>query len=203
MRLLLLAVVLYLAFLPIWWYSLQVLAAGAGTAADWIYGFLDPRVSIRPDGRIVRVVVAAPPELAPQSTSGLRLDTVSYGLPMLAALVIATHAGSIMAKVRALAAGLGVMAALTIPAVLAWAKLTCLQVDDQIAMSGDRSSFLYYAFHGYAVSQPVIAVTLWLGMMMLGMFKVKDAAQPGIAVARNAPCPCGSGRKYKKCCGQK
>jgi len=21
-------------------------------------------------------------------------------------------------------------------------------------------------------------------------------------VGRNAPCPCGSGKKYKKCCGQ-
>ena len=24
-----------------------------------------------------------------------------------------------------------------------------------------------------------------------------------VKVGRNAPCPCGSGRKYKKCCGQK
>jgi len=34
-----------------------------------------------------------------------------------------------------------------------------------------------------------------------------DAAKPSIRprlvtkVGRNAPCPCGSGRKYKKCCG--
>ena len=26
---------------------------------------------------------------------------------------------------------------------------------------------------------------------------VKSAAKPG----RNDPCPCGSGKKYKKCCG--
>ena len=25
----------------------------------------------------------------------------------------------------------------------------------------------------------------------------------GPAPARNAPCPCGSGKKYKKCCGMK
>ncbi|WP_420811242.1 SEC-C metal-binding domain-containing protein [Desulfosediminicola ganghwensis] len=24
----------------------------------------------------------------------------------------------------------------------------------------------------------------------------------GDKVGRNAPCPCGSGKKYKKCCGQ-
>ena len=34
-----------------------------------------------------------------------------------------------------------------------------------------------------------------------------DAARPtsgprrAIKIGRNAPCPCGSGRKYKKCCG--
>ena len=28
------------------------------------------------------------------------------------------------------------------------------------------------------------------------------AAQPAERVARNAPCPCGSGKKYKHCCGQ-
>jgi len=34
-----------------------------------------------------------------------------------------------------------------------------------------------------------------------------DAAKPSIGprratkVGRNDPCPCGSGRKYKKCCG--
>ncbi len=30
--------------------------------------------------------------------------------------------------------------------------------------------------------------------------KVKDAA--GHKVGRNDPCPCGSGKKFKKCCGE-
>jgi uncharacterized protein YecA (UPF0149 family) len=39
------------------------------------------------------------------------------------------------------------------------------------------------------------------GRMMLSMFppgqiKIIDE------VGRNQPCPCGSGRKYKKCCGR-
>jgi uncharacterized protein YecA (UPF0149 family) len=25
---------------------------------------------------------------------------------------------------------------------------------------------------------------------------------PGGKIGRNAPCPCGSGKKYKKCCGK-
>ena len=31
---------------------------------------------------------------------------------------------------------------------------------------------------------------------------VRHAANPGRKVGRNDPCPCGSGRKYKKCCGR-
>jgi len=202
LRLLVLAIVLYLALLPLWWYSLEALAVVAGTAANWIYGIFDARVSIRPDGRIVRVLVSAPPELASFSNSGLRLDTVTYGLPMLAALIIVTRSSSILLKLRALVVGLAIMSAMTLPAVLVWAKLTALQVDDQLAQSGDRSSFLYYAFHGYAFSQPVVAIALWFGMMMLGLFKREEkAAAPLKSPGRNAPCPCGSGRKYKKCCG--
>jgi hypothetical protein len=86
--------------------------------------------------------------------------------------------------------------------VMAWAKLASLQADERIAQGAGRSSFLFYAFHGYAYCQPVVAVALWLGMMMLGMFNIGQMQRgPTLAVARNAPCPCGSGRKYKKCCG--
>ena len=32
--------------------------------------------------------------------------------------------------------------------------------------------------------------------------KKKPAKRNGKKIGRNAPCPCGSGRKYKKCCGR-
>src|SRR5215470_18614484 len=59
LRLLLLAIVLYLALLPLWWYLLGVLTAVTGVSADWIYHFFDPHVAINPDGKIVTVVVTA------------------------------------------------------------------------------------------------------------------------------------------------
>ena len=42
---------------------------------------------------------------------------------------------------------------------------------------------------------------------MAEIVEALDAARPSMhprqvtKVGRNAPCPCGSGRKYKKCCG--
>ncbi|HXU36539.1 MAG TPA: SEC-C domain-containing protein [Blastocatellia bacterium] len=198
-RLLVLAVVVYLALLPVWWYLLQPLATASGFVAGLIYHLFDSRVSIVPDGRVVRVLVGFS---GGDNRQNLRLDTVTYGLPMLAALVIATHSNSILSKIRALAAGLGVMFVFTVLAIMAWAKLATLGVDEQLPQSGDRSSFLFYFFHGYAFSQPVVAVLLWFAIVTLGMFKESKKQQRDVVVPRNAPCPCGSGRKYKKCCAQ-
>jgi len=33
-------------------------------------------------------------------------------------------------------------------------------------------------------------------------FKAREAAPPPSSIQRNDPCPCGSGRKYKQCCGK-
>ena len=34
-----------------------------------------------------------------------------------------------------------------------------------------------------------------------GIINPKPAQRTAVKVGRNDPCPCGSGRKYKKCCG--
>ena len=35
-----------------------------------------------------------------------------------------------------------------------------------------------------------------------GKRKVPEAPAPKAKVGRNEPCPCGSGKKYKHCCGK-
>ncbi|MEX2454303.1 MAG: YchJ family protein [Rhodospirillaceae bacterium] len=34
-----------------------------------------------------------------------------------------------------------------------------------------------------------------------GVFDPKQAPARSVRIGRNVPCPCGSGKKYKKCCG--
>jgi hypothetical protein len=193
---------IYLVLLPLWWYSIGGLVVLTSAPADWIYHFFNPQVRIKPDGRVVKIVFAVAG--GEPMLSGLGLDKVTYGLPMLAALVLATRSRSLKAKARALALGLGLMLLLTVPAVMMWAKLSGLQIEENLAgaAAGSRSSFFYYAFHGYAFSQPVIAVGLWLALLMLGLFEAKPKKEK-TPVSRNAPCPCGSGRKYKLCCGRR
>lgn len=208
LRLLLGCLVLYLVFLPIWWYTLDLLAGFAGTVSGLIYHFFDPQIAIHSDARNINVIAtaAAGTGFDGQSiSSALRLDRCTYGLPMIAALVLVTPAETWWARLSSLALGLGIMILLTIPAVLFWGKMTSLQLADQIAgVKTSSNAFYYYAFHGYAFSQPAVAVMIWLGLILLGSFKSPrsfPAAPVEKTVARNEPCPCGSGRKYKKCCG--
>jgi hypothetical protein len=216
------AVGLYLLLLPLWWYSLPLLTALSGYCADLIYHFFDPQVSIRPFSRSVSFTITASEASGfggQKHEESLQMDTITYGLPMLFALIAVTSAASWRAKLQALFIGLLVMCLLTVPAVMLWAKLASLTMEGKIARAnmsatGDRASFLFFALHGYAFSQPVLAVIVWLGMLMLGFFTGKPAGKIQFAgkpanktrqqpVARNADCPCGSGRKYKRCCGRK
>lgn len=183
----------------------------SATCADLIYNFFDPQVSIQAVGRVINLTVTATEASGfggQKHDTGLHMDTITYGLPMLVALVLVTSAHSLRAKLQALLIGMLVMCLLTVPVVMLWAKFASLELEEKIAQanmntSGDRSGFLFYALHGYAFSQPVMAVIAWLGLMMLGIFKGnKIEKMPNQPVARNAPCPCGSGRKYKRCCGK-
>jgi preprotein translocase subunit SecA len=36
-----------------------------------------------------------------------------------------------------------------------------------------------------------------------GDMQVQQVVRSGEKIGRNDPCPCGSGKKYKKCCGAK
>jgi hypothetical protein len=211
LRLLLVTALLYLVFLPLWWQSLGALSILFATFADVIYHLFDSRVSIVPDGSNINVFVTAGQESGfggQVQSSALRISTITYGFPMLAALVISTKAETVFAKLKALGAGIGALLVITLPPVMLWAALTSAQLDDRIAIAtqrNDRSqaTFLYYLFHGYAFSQPVIAVGVWLSLVMLGLFKRRTRTeQPLPAAGRNDPCPCGSGRKYKRCCGR-
>ena len=201
--------VLYLALLPVWFFALDGLTLFAATFAHFIYHFFDPQTVISPEGTTVKVIVIATQQSGfggQTHSSAVRIDTITYGLPMLAALVIATRADSVRAKVRAFIAGLLAMTIMTVPAIMMWAKLTSLELDDlieQATVSGWGNRSLYYVFHGYAFSQPIVVVGVWFSLMMFGLFR--ENSKRGLrakSTPRNAPCPCASGRKHKRCCGR-
>ena len=202
LRLVLITAGVYLVLLPLWWQSLEPLSIVIAAVADMIYGVFESGVLIFADGGNVNVRVTASEQSGyggEVQSSALRLSTITYGLPMLMALVVSTRADTILAKLKALGIGMAAMLLLTVPAVIVWAAMTGLQLEDRIMLAtqrinADRSSFLYYLFHGYAFSQPVFAVGVWMGLMMLGFFKQKPKEQqaPAPVVGRTTPAPAGA-----------
>lgn len=205
---------LYVLLLPIWWFGLGATANLGGTLANGAYRLFDSRTTIQPQGREIHITVLAPTESGYGSASHssmMRVDTVNYGVPILIALILVTVADSWRAKLQALGLGVFIMFFLTMLMMLLSAKITGIELDEKIAQanfvhSGNRSNFFNLAFHGYSFSQPVVAVLIWLGLITLGFFKDKIREQVEahkITATRNGPCPCGSGRKYKRCCGRR
>ena len=176
-----LAILFYLVFLVVWWYTLDALTFAAGNIAGWLYGLFDPGTSISTHEKLVvfNVQAGKNTDFAGQArTTALNMGKITYGLPMFAAMASATRSRSWVGKLKAVALGVVVFVLLSIPAVMVWAKMLGLQLEDQIAAvsqgsSETRASFFYYAFHGYAFSQPVVAVALWLAIILLGLFKAR------------------------------
>ena len=207
-----LAIVFYFAFLVLWWYALDALTFVAGNIAGWVYGLVDSSTSISTHEKLVIFSVRAGQntEFAGQArTTALHVGRITYGLPMFAAMAAATRTHSLWGKAKSAGFGLLVFVVLSVPAVMIWAKMLGVQLEDQIAAvsqgtSETRASFFYYAFHGYAFSQPVIAVALWMAVVLLGLFKkISEPVNQPSPVSANSPCPCGNGRKYRRCRGKK
>ena len=207
-----LVIVFYFVFLVVWWYALDALTIVAGNTAGWFYGLFDSSTSISTHEKLVIFSVRAGQntEFAGQArTTALHMGRITYGLPMFAAMAAATRTHSLWGKVKCACLGLLVFVTLSVPAMMIWAKTLGLQLEDQIAAASQgasetRASFFYYAFHGYAFSQPVIAGALWMAVVLLGLFK--KSAEPGnqpFPVSASSPCPCGSGKKYRRCCRKK
>jgi preprotein translocase subunit SecA len=57
-----------------------------------------------------------------------------------------------------------------------------------------------YLFHAQVVEQPKRPDPV-VRLQGTGGAALKRQADAGDKVGRNAPCPCGSGKKYKKCHG--
>lgn len=95
----------------------------------------------------------------------------------------------------------------------AWKKLLDADADTAAAMSGmlmladiargekevkDRDTLLAAAPD--KIADWVVTLNEWrLAQQVQGIDR--RAAAPSKKVGRNEPCPCGSGKKYKKCCG--
>jgi preprotein translocase subunit SecA len=75
---------------------------------------------------------------------------------------------------------------------------------------GQEKAIVAYQKRGYEAFQNLMAeirhdivhMIYHVGIVKQEKPREKEKVPAGKAIGRNDPCPCGSGKKYKKCCGR-
>jgi hypothetical protein len=134
------------------------------------------------------------------------LPAANYGPPLLAALILAAPGWSWRRRGRALAIGLTLLTLTQVVfflvTVVATQQSPVMSPEGMIQPAGYSpiKQPIFYALYYFfdAMGRGFFALLIFLGLVALGRERPVAAAA---APRRNDPCPCGSGRKYKRCCG--
>ena len=181
---------------------------------------LTPLLEPSPDTRYVvdgaQVLVQRPTWLPKQQRMmplnwPVWVPAANYGPPLLTALILAAPGWGWRRRGRALAIGLTLLTLTQIAFFLVTVVATqqspvmspegMLQPREYSPIKQPLFYALYYFFD--AMGRGFFALLIFLGLVVFGRERAV-AAPAAVAprrVSRNAPCPCGSGRKYKRCCG--
>jgi len=195
----------------LWWMVAPVYASGLGIIGRALIPVLeaapDTRYAVE-DGRLVayRPIWLPRQKRTAPLVQPLWLPAANYSVPLVAALVVATPGWSWRRRGRALAWGLGLLTvaqiAFLLVTIVATQQGPIMTADGPIQLPGFSPVkqpvfyWLYYFFE--LMGRGFFALLVYLGLIALGWRAPTTAPAP--AAGRNAPCPCGSGRKYKRCC---
>ena len=180
---------------------------------------LSPLLEASPDTRYVvdgaRVLVQRPTWLPKQQRTlplnwPVWLPAANYGLPLLTALILAAPGWSWRRRGRALGIGLALLTltqiAFFVVTIVATQQSPVMSPEGMIQPAGHSplKQPIFYALYYFfdAMGRGFFALLIFLGLVAFAWDPTAPApvASTPRRVARNAPCPCGSGLKYKRCC---
>jgi len=120
------------------------------------------------------------------------LDLNHAALILLPALLLATP-GTARKRLERLAVGVGALFALHAVSIVPWvAALRCLRHHPD-------SLTCLFSYSVFGAGSQTYAFVVW-GALTWRLWL--PSGDPGAPTSRNARCPCGSGLKYKRCCGK-
>lgn len=133
----------------------------------------------------------------------------NYDLILLAALLFATPGWSLRQRGRLLGLGLALLTLVQVAFFLVTVEYSQLrplatQTGSVLLPGFSRSrqvlfTWLYYFFD--IMGRGLFPLLVYWGMLGIAWRPLGQRA-PVTAPRRNDPCPCGSGKKYKRCCGK-
>jgi hypothetical protein len=190
----------WFACLTLLWVVLSpAYAAVLSGAAQAIAPLIDPGTRYETEGpKIVAVrPIDGSPDGRPRSArQGLWSAAVTWNTAFLAAAFLATPGWTWQRRWRAVAIGVAALGGLHLTHLLVNAAYTRTRLPGVEPGSGALVLEWLTGFFDIVLAA-VVPVALYLVLAASGV----RAHAATAAVERNAPCPCGSGLKYKRCCG--
>jgi len=133
----------------------------------------------------------------------------NYGLVLIAALILATPGWSLRQRGRALGASLALITLTQLATVIV--RVHFIQRSSFETQYGSFSlvppgespvqhALVQWLYTFLAVVGPGLFALLVYWALLAFTWRQPDAPVPAASVGRNAPCPCGSGLKAKRCC---
>lgn len=130
----------------------------------------------------------------------LGVRSITANTPVFWALLLAAPGLRLANRLRKLAIGTGLLIASQALFVIVKVESTLVAASHPDAGNALMWTTLDNLFEVSGKGFFPIAIWLWLTLpYLMGEVDRRDVA-PGKRVGRNDPCPCGSGKKYKKCC---
>jgi hypothetical protein len=169
-------------------------------ALDAVYAALGGRLAFAAEGSSLVFRSAIPPYFK----AGLGADQAYSNLPFLIALLAVTPGMRLSRRAFSLAAGCGMLFLSHVLFLITKVESSLIQAAHPLG-NGNRLFWesLDYSFE--FLGKGFFPVGIWLLFalgFMTGQVDERQAPEPARQTGRNEPCPCGSGKKYKHCCGR-
>jgi hypothetical protein len=198
--------ILVLALLPLWYLCRAPLAEALALPAGRV---LEAYVreglgDLRRDGPNLWYVWARP-DGPPQPWRAAPSDAIHVNVVVFAALVLATPELRVAQRLTVLGAGLPLLYAADVLALfmaVRWLLVSDFGYLGPGATASSRITLTYYWPQLFlaSVGNQAAPVAAWLAGLAFALRRRRPRVAPE-TLGRNAPCPCGSGLKYKRCCG--
>jgi hypothetical protein len=115
-------------------------------------------------------------------------------------LILATPGMSL--KNRAIALGIGNLLLMLSQTIFLLTKVEAGLISANHPSAGNEVIWRFLDDFLEITGKGFFPVLIWIGFCLKYMLGKVDKQTDRVPVARNAPCPCGSGKKYKRCCGK-
>lgn len=139
---------------------------------------------------------------APAFEATIEASDLYANIVLLSALLLATPGMRPKRRCLALGLGLTLLCLSHIAFLISKVEITLLETKHPLA--GIESFWKFWDDFFEIMGKEFFPILIWLPLgtkYMLGVSDPPLLPSGGRAVGRNTPCPCGSGKKYKVCCG--